>query len=117
MYICLDLDGLKDVIGQSSAESGHDDDEREAPSLVVYLVEPFSFGSDQPELQRLSCLSLLRSSQSVLTAIPENIRSNISVQVRLILFVSFFFLLIVLLIYFIYLFLIDNIIRKYNGIG
>lgn len=67
----------------SSSESAHDDDEREVPSVVVYLVEPFSFGSDQPELQRLAYLALLRCFQSVLTAVPENIRNNISVQVSL----------------------------------
>lgn len=65
----------------------HDDDDQEVPSVVVYLVEPFSLGSDQPELQRLACLALLRCYQSVLSAVPENIRNNISVQVRI--FISF----------------------------
>lgn len=38
-------------------------------------------GSDQPEMQRLACISLLRCFQSVIAALPDNIRSNISVQV------------------------------------
>lgn len=63
------------------SESAHDDDEREVPSVVIYLVEPFTLGSDQPELQRLACLALLKCYQSVLAAVPENIRNNISVQV------------------------------------
>lgn len=79
----IDQDPLKEVqISSSSMESTHDDDEREAPSVVVYLVDPFSMGTDQPELQRIACISLLRCYQSGLAALPENIRSNISVQVR-----------------------------------
>lgn len=65
----------------TTMDTSHDDDEREAPSVVVYLVEPFSMGSDQPELQRLACLALLRCYQSLLSALPENMRSNVSVQV------------------------------------
>lgn len=65
----------------TTMDTTHDDDEREAPSVIVYLVEPFSMGSDQSELQRLACLALLRCYQSVLSSLPENIRSNISVQV------------------------------------
>ncbi|XP_018561806.1 mediator of RNA polymerase II transcription subunit 13 isoform X2 [Anoplophora glabripennis] len=77
-----DGDGIKDVPPISNvSESAHDDDEREVPSVVVYLVEPFTLGSDQPELQRLACLALLRCYQSVLAAVPENIRNNISVQI------------------------------------
>lgn len=69
-------------------DTSHDDDEREAPSVIVYLVEPFSMGTDQPEMQRLACLALLRCYQSVLASLPENIRSNISVQVSSFFFVS-----------------------------
>lgn len=75
---------MKDVPPISNvSESSHDDDEREVPSVVIYLVEPFTLGTDQPELQRLACLALLRCYQSVLAAVPENIRNNISVQVTL----------------------------------
>lgn len=81
--IFSDLDILKETTSQTSTvnDNSYDDDEREVPSVVVYLVEPFSFGSDQPELQRLACLALLRCFQSVLAALPENIRNNVSVQV------------------------------------
>lgn len=72
---------MQTAVATSTETSAHDDDEREAPSIIVYLVEPFSMGSDQPELQRLACLALLRCYQSVLSSLPENIRSNISVQV------------------------------------
>jgi mediator of RNA polymerase II transcription subunit 13 len=84
LFAVADGDGMKDSTPQSStvSENPYDDDEREVPSVVVYLVEPFSLGSDQPELQRLACLALLRCFQSVLASVPENIRNNISVQVR-----------------------------------
>nr|CAI5832401.1 unnamed protein product [Callosobruchus analis] len=67
---------------QPDSSSSHcDDEDREAPSVVVYLVEPFTLGRDQPELRRLACLALLRCYQSALAAMPEGIRSNISVQI------------------------------------
>ncbi|CAH1135801.1 unnamed protein product [Ceutorhynchus assimilis] len=78
-----DGDGLKDSpgFGSGNLDISHDEEDREAPSVVVYLVEPFTLSSDQPELQRLALLALLRCFQSVLAAVPENIRSNISVQI------------------------------------
>lgn len=82
MYIILEGDTTKESIPTSNlSESLHDDDEREVPSVVIYLVEPFTLGSDQPEMHRLSLLALLRCYQSILSAVPENIRNNISVQV------------------------------------
>ncbi|XP_031353032.1 mediator of RNA polymerase II transcription subunit 13 isoform X2 [Photinus pyralis] len=65
----------------NTAEPAHDEDERQAPSVIIYMVEPFSFGCDQTDLQRLACLALLRCFQSVLLSVPETIRSNISVQI------------------------------------
>lgn len=62
-------------------ESHLDDEEREPPAVVVYLVEPFSLGSEMTDVQRLACLGLLRCFTAMLNAIPEHIRSNISVQV------------------------------------
>uniref|UniRef100_A0AAR5PM40 Mediator of RNA polymerase II transcription subunit 13 n=1 Tax=Dendroctonus ponderosae TaxID=77166 RepID=A0AAR5PM40_DENPD len=78
-----DGDGLKDIpsFGNSISDMLHDDDEREAPSVIVYLVEPFSLSSTHPDMQRLAVLALLRCFQSVLAAVPENIRSNIGVQI------------------------------------
>jgi hypothetical protein len=64
-----------------AGDSNHDDDDLEPPAVVVYLVDPFTIGSDSTDLQRLSCLSLLRCFTSVLATVPESIRNNISVQV------------------------------------
>lgn len=59
----------------------HDDDDIDPPAIVIYLVEPISVGSDDSELHRLACLALLRCYNNILSVIPEQIRSNISVQV------------------------------------
>lgn len=81
-YYISESESTKETAPTSSlSESVQDDDEREIPSVVIYLVEPFTLGSDQPELQRLSLLALLRCYQSILSAVPDNIRNNISVQV------------------------------------
>lgn len=89
-----DGDGMRDNLSFGSGlETSNDDDDREAPSVVVYLVEPFSLGSDQPDMQRLAVLALLRCFQGVLTAVPENIRNNITVQVRVFLILNYLFLL------------------------
>lgn len=80
--VFLEQEPMKEVQSNpTTTEIVHEEDEREAPAIVIYLVDPFSMGSDQPELQRLACLALLRCFQSVITALPENLRSNISTQV------------------------------------
>lgn len=65
------------------SEATHEDDDQLAPSLVVYLVEPFTMGTDSYDLQRLACLALLRCFQTILGSMPDHIRTNISVQVML----------------------------------
>ncbi|KAK6638178.1 hypothetical protein RUM44_008606 [Polyplax serrata] len=59
----------------------HDEDDSDPPTVVIYLVEPFTLGSDNVDLQRLSLLALLRCFTAVLSSVPENIRSNINVQI------------------------------------
>lgn len=51
------------------------------PHIVLYIVEPFTSGTDSTSLERVACLSLLKYYSNVLSAIPESIRSNISVQI------------------------------------
>nr|CAD7425183.1 unnamed protein product [Timema monikensis] len=63
------------------SDTNHDDEDAEPPAIVVYLVDPFTMGSDSTDLQRLACLGLLRCFTTVLAALPDNIRNNISVQI------------------------------------
>lgn len=61
--------------------SGLDDSDKDPPSIVIYVVEPFTYGSDSPELQRLACLALLRCYSNILNTVPESIRSSINFQI------------------------------------
>lgn len=68
----------------SGGEGSHEEESGEPPAIVVYLVEPFTLGSDSSDLQRLACLGLLRCFNTVLAALPETVRANITLQVSLI---------------------------------
>merc|ERR1719357_1509875 len=50
--------------GDSNKESSDplqgDDSVTEPPAIVIYMIDPFSFGVDNPELMRLSSLALMR---------------------------------------------------------
>lgn len=68
----------------TNTTSGPDEEEVEPPAIVVYLVEPFSLGGpEDPDRRRLAILALLRAYSTAVNSMPENIRSNINVQVRL----------------------------------
>lgn len=67
-----------------AATLGPDEVELELPSIVVYLVEPFSLGgADCPDRRRLAILALLRAYAAAINNMPENIRANVNVQVRI----------------------------------
>lgn len=51
------------------------------PCIIIYVLNPLSFGHESEDLQRLSCIALLRSYSKVLNAVPENIRNNIKLQI------------------------------------
>ncbi|XP_014240238.1 mediator of RNA polymerase II transcription subunit 13 isoform X2 [Cimex lectularius] len=73
------------VGGGGVSNGGHcpnfEDDGSEPPAIVVYLVEPFTLASDSPDLQRLACIALLRAFNTVLSNIPETVKSNITLQI------------------------------------
>lgn len=70
----------KDSIS-SSFEAQVDDEEREPPAIVIYLVDPFSFGSEVEDTDRLACLGLLRCYVDILNSVPEHIRAHLHVQI------------------------------------
>lgn len=70
-------------VGCSQDTSHLDDEEREPPAVVIYLVEPFTVGSESSEIERLACIGLLKCFSSVVQAMPENLRNNMAVQVGL----------------------------------
>lgn len=91
------LGGLGSGVGECHGE----EEDTEPPAIVVYLVEPFTFGSDNPELQRLACLGLLRCFNTVQANLPDNVRANITLQVRLLYY--FFHHHVILFFYILYL--------------
>ena len=57
-----------------------DDENAEPPSIVVYIVDPFSFASDSLELGRLATLGLLRCYHQMLSLLSESTQLNVSLQ-------------------------------------
>jgi mediator of RNA polymerase II transcription subunit 13 len=51
------------------------------PHIVLYIVEPFTNGTDSTSLERVACLSLLKQYSNILNSIPESIRMNITLQI------------------------------------
>ncbi|KAJ1530725.1 hypothetical protein ONE63_005583 [Megalurothrips usitatus] len=79
-----DGDGSRDPlagVGSSQDTSHIDDEEREPPAIVIYLVEPFTVGSESSDVERLACIGLLKCFSSVVQEMPENLRNNMAVQV------------------------------------
>lgn len=70
-------------VGGSQDNNHLDDEEREPPAVVIYLVEPFTVGSESSDVERLACIGLLKCFSSVVQAMPENLRNNMAVQVIL----------------------------------
>lgn len=80
-----DLDESKDNLNSSASTSEimslQLDQNTNPPHIVLYIVEPFTSGTDSTSLERVACLSLLKYYSNVLNSIPESIRTNISVQI------------------------------------
>lgn len=51
------------------------------PCIIIYVLNPLSFGHESEDLQRISCIALLRSYSKILNAVPDSIRSNIKLQI------------------------------------
>ena len=55
-----------------------DDEDVEPPSVVIYIVDPFTFASDNLDLGRLTALGLLRCYHQMLSLLTETIQLNMS---------------------------------------
>ena len=60
----------------------YQDQVSEPPAIVLYMIDPFSHGVDNIELQRLSSMALMRCFSDILhdTRIPDNIRQSVYLQ-------------------------------------
>ncbi len=54
-----------------------DPDNGDPPALVIYLLDPFSFGVDNCDLARLSSLALLKCFHQILPLLPESLRHHV----------------------------------------
>ncbi|KAH8245996.1 hypothetical protein KR026_006690 [Drosophila bipectinata] len=50
-------------------------------AIVLYVVNPFTFGSDSCELERLALIALLRCYAELLKAVPDSVRSQMNIQI------------------------------------
>ncbi|XP_070572223.1 mediator of RNA polymerase II transcription subunit 13-like isoform X2 [Ptychodera flava] len=68
--------------GCKRAVVDNEDDNKFPPFLVVYLVDPFSYGKENEDgSQSVWTVGLLRCFAEMLPTLPENLRKTISVQV------------------------------------
>ena len=56
------------------------------PGLVIYMVDPFTYGQDWDNMTRLSTLGLLRCYQEMLKALPEPLQQCTQLQVSIYLY-------------------------------
>lgn len=68
-----------------SQQSNQRDEEQEEdpykqPAIVIYMIEPFTFGSVDKDLYRLSSIGLLRCYTQIIRYLPENLKNSIHLQ-------------------------------------
>ncbi|ELU05357.1 hypothetical protein CAPTEDRAFT_103103 [Capitella teleta] len=56
-------------------------DADDVPALVVYMVEPFSYGQEWDDLKRLSMLGILRCYHDMIAGLPAMLRENTQLQI------------------------------------
>jgi mediator of RNA polymerase II transcription subunit 13 len=80
----LDMDSKDNLNASSSNNNDHmssSDQLLNPPHIVLYIVEPFTSGTDSTNLERVACLSLLKHYSNILNSIPDSIKTNISFQI------------------------------------
>ncbi|PRD21589.1 UNVERIFIED_CONTAM: skd [Trichonephila clavipes] len=69
------------VSTSGNPDAGDVEDNQQTPTVVIYLVEPFTHGSADADVYRLASLGLLRSYTHMLQFLPDHIKNNIHLQV------------------------------------
>lgn len=76
-----DPDTTDPLLGDVSSYLRGQEEEREPPAIVIYMVDPFSFSNDNPESLRQSCLGFLRCFNQMLPHISsETLRHSLYLQ-------------------------------------
>ncbi|WAR03620.1 MED13-like protein, partial [Mya arenaria] len=53
----------------------------ETPALVVYMINPFTFGVEWDEINRLAMMGLLRCYQETISKLPDFMQNNVYLQI------------------------------------
>ncbi len=67
--------------GSSGADPDQDPSDADSPALVIYMVEPFSYGEEWEDANRLAMLGLLRCYQEILKLMPPHLQNSTQLQV------------------------------------
>ena len=62
-------------------QSTTEDSDGGTPAVVIYMIDPFSFGAETSDVMRLSSLGLLRCFSQMLTVLNDMLKNNIYLQV------------------------------------
>ena len=57
-----------------------EEDPHKQPAIVIYIIEPFTFGSVNKDLYRLSSIGLLRCYTQIIKYLPDNLKNHIHLQ-------------------------------------
>ena len=63
---------------ESDVDGGASDDR----SVLVYMIDPFSYSNDSGETKRLSMLGLLRCFHEMVSTLPAHFQHRVQLQVR-----------------------------------
>lgn len=72
---------------ESSHRDGHDDvptdtsGHEDGPAIVIYMVNPFTYGKNSDQLNRQAMIGLLKCYQEVLPNLPESMQNSVYLQV------------------------------------
>lgn len=72
---------IKEMLSHDTLDSS---DGADCPALVVYIIDPFTYGKEWDELSRLAMVGLLRCYQQMIAHLPEHLCNNIMLQVSIV---------------------------------
>ena len=81
----IDISSNESLFATSDSPNGtqstnSDDSEGGTPAVVIYMIDPFSFGAESSDVMRLSSLGLLRCFSQMLPLLNDMLKHNIYLQ-------------------------------------
>lgn len=79
VFCVSEQDGFhRDGHDDTPVDTGHND----GPAIVIYMVNPFSYGKASDPLNRLAIVGLLKCYQEIIPKLPEFMQNSVYLQVR-----------------------------------